>query len=730
MSSGFSESVRDRKTVMDAHGVVRGSGSLTGGASYRRTTSTARGSGNNASSSGTDEDAFLGAPGKTHAHQKGRKDGRLETRSRLARLALALVAISVTASVFSLLVRIDRSIDPCVYISGNATIDIDFDTKYSLEDLFVEPGSDEVRTKSKALGAAYIPSALPENLIDRARADITRQMLNPENNFGHIALTGFRKEHPLRLTPAIMEVVERTTEMLRPAFELLGDDAVIVELTGNFAWPGAMPQRVHDDISFDSNYFDETIQLTAFVYLDDIGPRQGPTLFFPDEHHRLINEVGFDTFEALWGVHKLCEGRHGATGKFEALGVQAIVPKGTVALYNNNLIHGGTENHSKKVRPAMVLTYGASYEKLIATQTWGIDGEYFNRITLKHVLDTIDSKGSKRCFPSKHGSIETNKVGTYANLTLAMALAHDLERNVRIKAEPDSRQRCRERLRQLCGHEMDSGDPLRCMRCAADNYHCCANGGVYQHRCKGGVADPRMAFDEESWNLALVFDLLDQYKDVTTDEIVWRAQAVAAPDVKSCPLNQPCFWPALERECKSVVYADEPYAKMYDRLMRDEDFKMIDADANVYRDGAEELGLLDPGAFYPFSRLTHYLFGPTVRWAYVTIVKKLIVNPIEFSSSLWAALNGSDEEKRERKRQRGNDDEEKIAEYDETRRVVDLLSSMEPMKSLPSVFEGMGSPLSLLAFGNYSLSYLQQPLDESEFVRALDASDTGCDTFR
>ena len=710
--------------------------SLTGGGtSYRRTASSAARA--PASSSGAPSDDFLGAPGRAGALAPPQRARAKRARPRARARRLAALAGALLAAVCGLyfLLSLDASLDPCVYISGNRSLDIEFDTKYSLEDLYVSPGSEEVRTKSQALGAAYIPRALPDDLVDRARADITRQMLSPENHFGHIALTGFRKEQPLRLTPAIAEVVERATAMLRPAFELLGDDAVIVELTGNFAWPGAMPQRVHDDIGYDTDYFDETIQLTAFVYLDDIGPRQGATLFFPDEHHRLINEIGAEAFEAMWGVHKLCEGRHGATAVFESLGVQAVVPKGTVALYNNNLIHGGTENHSRKVRPAMVITYGASYEKLVATQTWGIDGEYFNRITLRHVLDTVDSGGGRRCYPTKHGRIEAEKVGAHANLTQAMLLAHELERAARRKATPAGRSACSATLRRLCGRVM--GDPLKCMRCAAPFYHCCGHG-VYAGRCTGGgskaTTKPRMAFEEEAWNLALVFDIIDDphNANATADELVGMARSILEPAEDQCPLNQPCFWPAIERECGSVVFSDRPYAEMYAALMADEDFKMIDGDYNVYRDGLEELGLMRPEAHYPLSRLVHLLFGPTVRRAYQKVLGALLMRPAAILGLLPRPEGDGHEPEGDGHGQEGHGHEEEGDGHEEeeiaqTRRSVDFLSRMEPMRSLPKVFEGLGSPISLLAFGNYSLEYLSRPLEDSEILPVRDAAAAGCE---
>ena len=648
---------------------------------------------------------------------------------------LVLGAILATAVVLLLMLRaIDSSMDICVYVAGNTNLTLDFDTQYSLMDLVVAPGSDEVRTKSQALGAVYIPSALPDELVDRARADITRQILNPEQNFSHIALTGFRKEEPLRLTPAIMEVVERTTAALRPAFELLEDDAVMVELTGNYAWPGAMPQRVHDDVGLDTRTFDEqTIQLTAFVYLDDIGPKQSPTMFFPDDHHRLISDIDPEEFEALWGVHKLCEGRpYASTKQIESFGVEAVVPKGTLALYNNNMMHGGTENHSRKVRPAMVLTYGRSYEKMDASQTWGIDASYFNRITLRDVLETIDSKGSKRCYPTKGGRVETEKIGVFANLTSAMTLAREVEQSFRLKAQPETRQTCRDKLRQFCGHKMDEGDSLGCLSCAANYYFCCGDpsgtGSYYSDQCRSGRASKDVVLSEGAWCLRHVLELVEPDKadaelwhipKLSDEELMRFTQAIIAPSVESCPLNQPCMWPAIERECKAVVFSDRPYAEMYETVRSDGTFRLMDIEAvgNVYVDGIR--ALLDPEAFYTFSRLVHYLFGADVRRAYVSIVDRLYVDVLRKLASLPLVSSVSD-------MFTWPGDGQRTAEADSpearAHREVDLLMRVDPLKQLPTIFEGLGSPLSLLEFGNYTLTDLMRPLEPHEFVPILQSA--------
>ena len=724
--------------VMDGAGygdlvrrAVGGSHGLIGGAAYRRGRATA-------------DD---GEAGKGHARSArgGMSAGRPPPKLRRV-LVGALLAMSLAAALLALR-RIDASIDHCVYLDGNALVArVSFDTEYSLADLVVEAGSDEVRSKSQALGAVYVPRALPEDLVDRARADITRQLLNAEQPFSQIALTGFRKEEPLRLTPAIMEVVERTTAALRPAFELLGEDAVIVELTGNFAWPGAQPQRVHDDIGGDKQQFDEaSVQLTAFVYLDDIGPKQSPTMFFPDDHHRLIADMEDEEFEAIWGMHKLCEGRHAATRQLESFGVEATVPKGTLALYNNDMMHAGTENLSRRVRPAMVLTYGRSYEQLDATQTWGIDGEYFNRIRLGDVLDGIDraaDDASPRCYPTTGGRVEREKLGRFANLTSAMTLAHELQRVVRLKAQPDTRRACREKLRELCGHTMDEGDSLGCLRCASDYFYCCTDppnsGDPYQQLCHSGRADPMLVLAEHAYGLRHVLNLVEEdsfERDPSAwgvvkpeEELLRFTRAMIEPSGDTCPLNPPCMWPAIEMECRAVVFSDRPYAQMYSEVRAHPDYMMMDFQHNnsVYVDGTR--ALLDAEAFYTYSRLLQFLFGSTVRRAYVLLAKRVhlvlssVLGPL-VSLPPVAALLGLALGRPQPAVEIVEGDYQGYLDNLQLQREVEFLLGVDPLRRLPSTLEGLGSPLSLLEFGNYTLAELSRPLEPHEFVPVMPAAE-------
>ena len=131
--------------------------------------------------------------------------------------------------------------------------------------------------------------------------------------------------------------------------------------------------------------------------------------------------------------------------------------------------------------------------------------------------------------------------------------------------------------------------------------------------------------------------------------------------------------------------------------------------------------LLDAEAFYPYSRLLQFLLGPTVRRAYVLLAKRVHLGVLRPLASFPPVATLLDLALGRPHAAAGEADAEDPAVQE--RRDAEGVLGVHPMRGLPSIVEGIGSPLSLLEFGKYTLADLSRPLEPHEFVPVMPAAE-------
>ena len=213
------------------------------------------------------------------------------------------------------------------------------------EDVRDEPGGavDALR----ADGVVRIRSVLPldcasellahVNASLQAALDTTRD--DPtlaSEHFGAVLNRRFRWDLKLDLCAPVCRAMRAALDALRPTLVgTLGEDAELVELAALVSDPHATRQPVHPDTAFTPG--EHAPILTAFLALQAVDERMGPTVFLPrthtaDAHTAFSDEAGKASL--------LQQTPHGV----------ALLNEGDAAVFDSRLLHCGGGNESRKRR--------------------------------------------------------------------------------------------------------------------------------------------------------------------------------------------------------------------------------------------------------------------------------------------------------------------------------------------------------------------------------------------
>jgi ectoine hydroxylase-related dioxygenase (phytanoyl-CoA dioxygenase family) len=136
--------------------------------------------------------------------------------------------------------------------------------------------------------------------------------------------------------------------------DLLGPDIRFHSSKLNFKWSdGGELVRWHQDIQAwpHTNF----AVLTFGVYLEDVGPEQGPLTALPGTHRGRI----FDQFDDDGRWTGALAARDVATLR-TGTAVDMCGPAGTVVLLDCRVVHGSAVNHSPRMRPLLLNVYAAA----------------------------------------------------------------------------------------------------------------------------------------------------------------------------------------------------------------------------------------------------------------------------------------------------------------------------------------------------------------------------------
>jgi len=138
------------------------------------------------------------------------------------------------------------------------------------------------------------------------------------------------------------------------AVDILGPNIRFRDIMANFKWSGGGAEvKWHQDIAFYPHTNAGTCQFLLF--LEDVGPEQGPLQVIPGSHKGPIFEH-YDMQREWTGAIKDSDLASVHMDKMVTLTGKA----GTVSVHHSRTIHGSTCNLSANSRPAFVITYSAA----------------------------------------------------------------------------------------------------------------------------------------------------------------------------------------------------------------------------------------------------------------------------------------------------------------------------------------------------------------------------------
>lgn len=138
------------------------------------------------------------------------------------------------------------------------------------------------------------------------------------------------------------------------AVDILGPNIRFRDIMANFKWSGGGAEvKWHQDIAFYPHTNAGTCQFLLF--LEDVGPEQGPLQVIPGSHKGPIFEH-YDMQREWTGAIKDSDLASVHMDKMVTLTGKA----GTVSVHHSRTIHGSTCNLSMSSRPAFVITYSAA----------------------------------------------------------------------------------------------------------------------------------------------------------------------------------------------------------------------------------------------------------------------------------------------------------------------------------------------------------------------------------
>ena len=273
-------------------------------------------------------------------------------------------------------------------------------------------GTAQLKTQAKAHaktfrneGVVRIDGVLSDKNADALRSylyemrqeseDLVREgKIRPIDRFADVLLKKNRCDMPVPLGTEL--VAEALNEVLVKSSignlvkSVLGDKAVLYELSCLMSDPGSQRQVVHPDNPYIEGQTDPTL-CTCFIALQDITLEMGPTTWIPRTHTKEMHEQFQDESESSSSEEE--------SGKDRLLRTQpsviGILPKGSCGFYDSRLLHCGGANQSDQSRALFYFSFKnpkigypgnpGSIRKELASQS----------LTLKDITDDLKkySKG-------------------------------------------------------------------------------------------------------------------------------------------------------------------------------------------------------------------------------------------------------------------------------------------------------------------------------------------------
>jgi ectoine hydroxylase-related dioxygenase (phytanoyl-CoA dioxygenase family) len=168
--------------------------------------------------------------------------------------------------------------------------------------------------------------------------------------------SGATRRHDLKLslTPPVSEAVVELLSALGPTIaQSLGEDAVLYELAALISDPGSPQQPFHPDTRFRDDQ--GVAVLTAFVALQPVDERMGPTQFLPASHTADAHAAFNTRDDGSRAFHALLRSRPTYRG---------LLGRGDATLFDSRLLHCGGGNESPRRRVLFYASFRARCAKV------------------------------------------------------------------------------------------------------------------------------------------------------------------------------------------------------------------------------------------------------------------------------------------------------------------------------------------------------------------------------
>lgn len=232
----------------------------------------------------------------------------------------------------------------------------------------------EARSHAKAIkkeGVVRIDNVLSEDLADRMREFVFKFRkesleeieagMNPSDRFANVLLKSNRCDLKIPLgdkeegtiSPA-MEVIYNVlwqSPIKDTIADVLGEDALLYELSCLISDPGSQRQVVHPDNPMIEGRKDPSL-VTCFMALQDVQLEMGPTVFLP-RTHTVAAHADFNDKSISDGGTESPKDRLLRTQK-KVLGT---LPKGCCSVYDSRLLHCGSANKSNEIRAIFYFSF-------------------------------------------------------------------------------------------------------------------------------------------------------------------------------------------------------------------------------------------------------------------------------------------------------------------------------------------------------------------------------------
>lgn len=226
----------------------------------------------------------------------------------------------------------------------------------------------QAKTHAKVLkrdGVVRIDNVLSPDVADRMREyaynlrkksekEIEAGTVQPIQRFANVLLKTNRCDLTIPLGDDVvsdaLDDALRNCAVGQTISAILGEDAVLYELSCLISDPGSQRQVFHPDTPFIAGK--GSVLYTCFIALQDIRLDMGPTIWLPGTHTAEAHEAFADSVSGLSG---------GETRKDELIrtrkAVLGTLPKGSCAIFDSRCLHCGTSNKSQDSRALFYFSF-------------------------------------------------------------------------------------------------------------------------------------------------------------------------------------------------------------------------------------------------------------------------------------------------------------------------------------------------------------------------------------